>query len=841
VFSLRTKITGLLAVAITITVVVLGTLSYALMIKSLLSLQQHNLAHLATTSAREIGRNLNDLQDNFHKILSSRVLHRGSDLPMAKYLSKHQERFAELSLLNQEGHEELRLIKQRIVDPNELRNWGESDIFRQGMSNPNKVIMSPVTSHKELGVPTITMAIAQVQYFGDEFQSMLIGSIPVESILNEIDKSTYGGEGFITILDSRQRILYAPKVSEVLKPISQVISLEDSTPLESIFSNSSGLFEASFLGQDSYISSWTDPVSNWTVMAVLPKDVFMSEPNRLRNTTIFICLVLLMGGMIIAYRGASHLTRDIDSLIENTRQIAAGNLSSRVQVTSHDEVAILGTSFNEMTDQLARSKEARDRLDTILQSIIDPLLVTDNEGLIQRVNKAAMVMLQADDKVLQGTPIESIFPERLQHDSYNSFLEMVQEFPLQNYETQVLSKAGEKIPVLLSGSYVRMVAEQESGLVVIIKDISTRKSIEEALNLALAQAEDARDQVDAILRSVVDGLIVTDAKQRVVLMNRAAEKFFDTELQEFLGRPAKDLISNQVVLDYLQRKLDNPNSEEVLEFEFNLPSETVPKIIQARTASVQNQSGLTSGLITTLRNVTDERKVERMKNEFISTAAHELNTPISTIMGFSELLLDPETYGTFTNKQRQEFLTEIFEKSDVLARLVSDLLDISRMETGHAMPLDKTLTNINKAILKATHCYQATNSSHDFAFDLKKTADIEILIDQQRITQVLENLINNAIKYSPAGSRISINSRLNCASLLISVADQGVGMTKEQADRIFDKFYRAETLDTSVGGLGMGMSIVQNILHSHGGTIDVSSVHGVGTTVTFGLPMQSLE
>ncbi len=352
-FSLRTKITGLLALAITITVVVLGTLSYALMIQSLLSLQQHNLAQLATTSAYKIGRNLNDLQNNFHKILTNHDLHRGSDLPMAKYLSKHQERFPELSFLNQAGHEELRLIKKRIVDPNELRNWGESEIFRQGMSNPNKVIMSPVTSHKELGVPTITMAMAQVQYFGDEFQSMLLGSIPVENILNGIDKSTYGGEGFITILDSRQRILYAPKVSEILKPISQVISLEDSTPLESIFSNSSGSFEASFFGQDSYISSWTDPVSNWTVMAVLPKDVFMSEPNRLRNTTIFICLALLMGGMIVAYRGASHLTRDIDHLIENTRQVAAGNLSSRVQVTSRDEVAILGASFNEMTDQLS--------------------------------------------------------------------------------------------------------------------------------------------------------------------------------------------------------------------------------------------------------------------------------------------------------------------------------------------------------------------------------------------------------------------------------------------------------------------------------------------------------
>ena len=181
--SLRTKILGTQVLALTSTVLLLGTISYFLMTHALLSLQQHNLEHLAETSARDIGRNMSDLQHKFSNIVSSRDLHRGSDLPLAKYLDKHVDRFPELTLLNQNGHEELRLVRQRVISPNELRDWSDSDLFHKAMSKPNDVIISPASYHQEFGTPAVTFAMAQVQYFGDEFQGLMIGSVPLRRLV----------------------------------------------------------------------------------------------------------------------------------------------------------------------------------------------------------------------------------------------------------------------------------------------------------------------------------------------------------------------------------------------------------------------------------------------------------------------------------------------------------------------------------------------------------------------------------------------------------------------------------------------------------------------------------
>ncbi len=835
--SLRTKILGTQALTITVTVLLLGSISYFLMTHALLSLQQHNLERLAETSARDIGRNLNDLQNKFSNIVISRDLHRGSDLPLAKYLGKHLDRFPELTLLNQQGHEELRLLRQLIVSPNDLRDWSDSDLFQQAMSNPNDIIISPVSNHPELGTPTVSFAIAQVQYFGDQFMGLLIGSIPLEHILAQIEKPTDDVDGFLVVMDSQQRILYAPDDNPVLTPLTAVTSTSESHLRDSIHSAPSGFLRETIFDQDTYLAFQTDPISGWTIMAVLPTEVFMTEPNRLRNVTLLICLALLSGGLLVALRITNRLTLDIDHLTDFTHQIAAGNLDSRVSVTSQDEIGILGAAFNAMTDQLARSKEARDHLDTILQSIIDPLLVTDNNGRIQRFNNAAIKMLQYDRENILGTHIDSIFTEEFQPAADNSLLQLVQKTPLQNHETYVRSGVDKKIPVLLSCSFVKMATESESGLVVILKDISKQKSTEEALNSALTVAENTRDQVDAILRSVADGLIVTDTKQDIVLMNRVTEKFFGVTSEDLLDQPLKNLIPHQAVLDQMKNKLEQPSSETAIEFAISRPSDNTPFIILARSAPVQSKDGKISGLITSLRNVTEERKMERIKTEFISTAAHELNTPIATIMGFTDLLLNTDTHGGFSTEQREEFLKEIFEKTDVLSRIVSDLLDLSRMETGQAMPLQKSLTNINNTVLKVTHCFQISDTGQQIELDLDEMATTEILVDQQRIIQVLENLINNAIKYSPAGSRIEISTRLNDKQMLISITDQGTGMTSEQVAKVFDKFYRVDSSNTSVSGLGMGMSIVQSIVQSHDGTIDISSTPGAGTTVTFGLPL----
>ncbi len=836
--KLRTKILGIQALAIMVTVVILGGLSYLLMFHTLLSAQQHNLEHLAHTTARDIGRSLTDLQGDFRALMISRDMHRSSDLPLAKYLSRHQDRFPELTLLNQEGREELRLLRQRIVDPKELRNWRSDPLFEQAITRPNKVIISPVAFNPELGTQAINLAMAQVQYFGDRFEGLLIGSVPLTNIFTTLDNSGKNTKHFLAVINAEQQVLHLSRANPDIPVLSPASSLADQALLARFQANKAEFIEGTIMGQEAYLAYQTDPVSHWTVLAVLPADAFMEAPNRLRNLSLLTCLLLLLGGSVVAQRVTHRLTRDIEQLTEHTHRVAAGDLSHQVATTSQDEIAILSTSFNEMTRKLAHTQEIRDHLDTILQSIIDPLLVTDLDGKIRHYNLAATEMLHYSQEQLLGASISDVFPGATYPDSCTSFMEVVSSGPLKNFETTALTCDGESIPILLSCSAVDLDAEQK-GMVAILKDISKRKQAMDAQKAALVEAEAARDQVDTILRSVIDGLIVTNSESNLLLMNRAAEELLGKSLRDAFNKPVNDLIPNPILAEHLSQQIAAPTSEHEAEFQLRRKSDSTLRTIQARSAPIQKHGRPTTGFVTLLRDITEERALENTKNEFISIAAHELNTPLTTILGFTEFLMEPEAFGTFSDEERQDFLKQIFDKTEMLVRIVSDMLDLSHIESGQKMPVQKFKVDLNAMVKKTVYRFKMIDSSHQFVLDLDETTDINLFVDEHRMIQVIENLISNASKYSPAGSRIDVTTRSKDEEIQISVSDQGAGMSEEQVARIFDKFYRADATETTIRGLGLGMSIVQYIIQAHDGEIDVISEPNVGTTINITLPIPS--
>jgi len=235
------------------------------------------------------------------------------------------------------------------------------------------------------------------------------------------------------------------------------------------------------------------------------------------------------------------------------------------------------------------------------------------------------------------------------------------------------------------------------------------------------------------------------------------------------------------------------------------------------------------------------RQGDRMKNEFISTAAHELRTPLCSVVGYAELLLEPETVGGLSEEQRHEFLQEIYDKAGALAKIVDDLLDISRIEAGFAVPLQKKTCDLGELVRREVGHLQLQAPGHRFELALPAAGAAAVLADRHKLVQVLENLIGNAIKFSPAGGTIRVSLEAAAGGFQVSVADEGIGMTPEQVARVFDKFYRADASDTATGGLGLGMSIVKQIVELHGGRIWVESEVGKGTTVRFTVPQASEE
>ena len=239
-------------------------------------------------------------------------------------------------------------------------------------------------------------------------------------------------------------------------------------------------------------------------------------------------------------------------------------------------------------------------------------------------------------------------------------------------------------------------------------------------------------------------------------------------------------------------------------------------------------------VVVSMIDITREREIDQLKNEFISIAAHELRTPLASIMGYSELLQMDEA-DKFSPKMTRECFGNIQSSILSLERIIDDLLDVSKIESGRSLLIDKAEIDFSELLATICENHQRETKKHIFQLELPK-APISLFADQGRITQVLDNLLSNAIKYTPNGGAIRISGKIEDDQLCVSISDEGIGMTEQQAQRVFDKFYRADTSNTAVRGLGLGMNIAKNIIEGHGGTIWVESVAGEGTTVYFTIP-----
>ncbi len=240
--------------------------------------------------------------------------------------------------------------------------------------------------------------------------------------------------------------------------------------------------------------------------------------------------------------------------------------------------------------------------------------------------------------------------------------------------------------------------------------------------------------------------------------------------------------------------------------------------------------------IVIFHDVTRERDLDRMKREFLATAAHELRTPLASIRGFTELLL---TEPGFDLEQQREFLGIIDAKGEVLEKIVDDLLDIGRIEAGRMIPLEKRPCDIHALVQASTRGYQKEFRQRQIEFTWPDPKPDLILADAGKIGQVMENLLSNAVKFSPPNSPIRVYGQTGEGEVRVQVQDEGKGMTPDQTARAFEKFYRANCADTGIPGMGLGMAIAKGIIEAHGGWIQVESELGKGTTFSFALPKNS--
>jgi PAS domain S-box-containing protein len=366
--------------------------------------------------------------------------------------------------------------------------------------------------------------------------------------------------------------------------------------------------------------------------------------------------------------------------------------------------------------------------------------------------------------------------------------------------------------------------------------IIQRKRDETALKMVLSNARRVGAKIEVILRSVADGLIFTDMENRIKLMSSSAEVMLGRQLDDVFSLPIAEVIENKELAERLVAIQSEAKEENIVDLELPGDNEDEVRIIQAKPAIVKDGDGMEIGVITLLRDVSRERELDRMKREFIATAAHELRTPLTAVMGFSELLL---CKNDLDEGQQAEFLSVIHKKAEILGKIVGDLLDLSRVDSGRLIRLKKDWADIGSIIGRSTADYQRACPDHQFEAVLPERP-LMVFLDDRKLFQVMENLLGNAVKFSPPGGIIRVVCEVSDGDLRISVSDEGVGMTPEQVERVFDKFYRVDASNTAKEGLGLGMAIVKNIIEAHGCQIWVDSEVGKGTKVTFTLPGRGL-
>ncbi|MGD8462388.1 MAG: ATP-binding protein [Anaerolineae bacterium] len=380
-------------------------------------------------------------------------------------------------------------------------------------------------------------------------------------------------------------------------------------------------------------------------------------------------------------------------------------------------------------------------------------------------------------------------------------------------------------------------------------DLDLLTAIGNQIGIAIANArliEDAdqrRATLDSVMNSLVDGLVLADRRGRIAYINPCAAQILELPTHALLGRPLATLeeeITARVaqpdqVAGQLRTALSEVENTPTVEFK---QGESDARTLQVRAFPIHDASGGYLGLGLLVRDITRERELDEMKSQLLSTVSHELRTPLASIKGFATTLLREDV--AWDEDSRREFLSIIDRESDRLAELISNLLDMSRVEAG-TLRVEPEEIDLGLLITETADEFQRMTRSHHIQTRLPRQGRL-VLADPRRARQVLRNLVENAVKYSPNGGQIAITAQQLDTHMQTSVADEGIGIEPAQLSRIFDRFYQVDSASTrKVGGSGLGLSICKAIIEAHGGQIWAESEPGVGSTFTFTVPLAHEE
>jgi len=356
---------------------------------------------------------------------------------------------------------------------------------------------------------------------------------------------------------------------------------------------------------------------------------------------------------------------------------------------------------------------------------------------------------------------------------------------------------------------------------------NTFNKMAEQLNERIEMITAQRNQSAAILTSMAEGVIAVDMNSEIVSINDAAKKFFDIERADVEGVSIQEVIRNAELQDFVVNTLANPNPSEV----YIINNEQEKKHLRVHGTRLTDTEGKTNGAVIVLNDVTRLRKLENIRRDFVANVSHELKTPITSIKGFVETLLEENITDA---EESQKFLKIIAKHADRLNAIVDDLLSLSRLEENDNIRKVSFEQKSLCGVLDAAVELSGTKAKYkEITIELDCDGQIEAMMNPALLEQAVVNLIDNAVKYSEAKSVIKVKGQKVNSNIEISVEDNGCGIGANHLERIFERFYMVDkSRSRKLGGTGLGLAIVKHIAQIHKGTVTVSSTVGKGSVFT---------
>jgi two-component system phosphate regulon sensor histidine kinase PhoR len=341
-----------------------------------------------------------------------------------------------------------------------------------------------------------------------------------------------------------------------------------------------------------------------------------------------------------------------------------------------------------------------------------------------------------------------------------------------------------------------------------------------------------RQELEAVLSSMVEGVLAFDREANLISLNGAAATLLGVKAEQVRGRSIQEAVRNPELQEFVALTLSQAVTQER---EISFFDDAGERFIQAHGTGLTDATGSRIGALIVLNDVTSIRRLERMRRDFVANASHEIRTPVTSLKGFIETLQD----GAIDDPEAaRRFLAIMKKNADRLHAIIEDLLNLSRIEREAErgeVPLEQAA--LRGIVEEALEACDGGLQAKEIRVELDCPRDLQVRANPSLLVQAIVNLIDNAAKYSEAGSAVTITCRETERGVAVAVRDSGPGIPREHLPRLFERFYRVDKgRSRNLGGTGLGLSIVKHIVQAHSGEITVESEPGAGSTFTILLP-----